>query len=127
MNKPLPDERTFPAADSERHRFCDVRLCGATSLCNGLPIPGQRALGMLMSMMFLLLLGIITTILIQMDKDPVLSRLERTPLGKANVWKVAFNMLSIGGIPLLAVVASQFPGVASFMISWIRPALEALH
>jgi hypothetical protein len=36
------------------------------------------------------------------------------------------RLAQFGALPLLTVVASQFPAVNHFWFSWVRPALEAL-
>jgi hypothetical protein len=34
---------------------------------------------------------------------------------------------SYGALPLLALLASQFPSVGRLLFSWLEPALSALH
>jgi hypothetical protein len=41
--------------------------------------------------------------------------------------QLALRLLSVGGLPLLAIVTSQFPAVAEFAFSFFRPVLRALH
>jgi hypothetical protein len=89
------------------------------------PFQGRRALGNLLSIAFLGLLVGISAILVQMDRDGILSRLDNTEAGRASLFSVGLRLLSVGGVPLLAVAASQFPAMAEFLGSWVRPMLEA--
>ena len=63
----------------------------------------------------------------QMDRDPILRRLDHPEGTVGNFLSVASNLIMVGGIPLLAVLASQFPGVADFFFSWVRPLMGASH
>jgi hypothetical protein len=62
----------------------------------------------------------------QMDKDAILSRLSDTEPGKLDS---AFyvRLVSYGALPLLTVLASQFPSIGRFLFSWVQPAIETLH
>jgi hypothetical protein len=62
----------------------------------------------------------------QMDRDPIMSRLSGTDAGKLD-WSFYFRVLSFGGLPLLALLASQFPTIGRSLFSWLEPALNALH
>jgi hypothetical protein len=37
------------------------------------------------------------------------------------------RLVSYGALPLLTVLASQFPAIGRFLFSWVQPAIEALH
>lgn len=59
------------------------------------------------------------------NRDPILSRtINERPdrLDLDFVWKTA----SMVGIPLLGLVASQFPEVSRFLFSWIEPGMSAI-
>jgi hypothetical protein len=59
------------------------------------------------------------------NRDPILSRtINEKPdrLDLDFVWKTA----SMVGIPLLGLVASQFPEVSRFLFSWIEPGMSAI-
>jgi hypothetical protein len=62
----------------------------------------------------------------QMDRDAVLSRLNRTVAGKLDL-SFYLRAASYGGLPLLTLLASQFPAVGRSLIAWLEPALNALH
>jgi len=68
----------------------------------------------------------IALVLAQVDRDALLSRLSAsTPheVGKTFYLRLA----SFGALPLLTVVATQFPPVAEFLSGWVQPVLEALR
>jgi hypothetical protein len=62
----------------------------------------------------------------QMDRDAILSRLSGTDPGKLD-WSFVLRVGSYGGLPLLALLASQFPSLGRSLFSWLEPALNALH
>lgn len=62
----------------------------------------------------------------QMSRDAILSRLSRTDPGKLD-WSFYLRVASYGGLPLLALLTSQFPPLGRFLFSWLEPALNALH
>jgi hypothetical protein len=62
----------------------------------------------------------------QMDRDAILSRLNGTVAGKLD-WSFYLRVLSYGGLPLLTLLASQFPSLGRSLSAWLEPALNALH
>jgi hypothetical protein len=75
------------------------------------------------------LLGILAAIVIStyasINRDPILSRTINERPGHLDVdflWKTA----SMVGIPILGLLASQFPEVSSFLFSWIEPGLNTV-
>ena len=62
----------------------------------------------------------------QMDRDAILSRLNGTVAGHLD-WSFYLRALSYGGLPLLTLLASQFPSVGRSLLAWLEPALNALH
>jgi len=91
------------------------------------PFQGRQSLGGLLSLVFLTLLVGVAVLMFQMDRDPILRRLDNPSGAVGNFLSVASNLIMVGGIPLLAVLASQFPSVADFFSSWVRPLAGALH
>jgi hypothetical protein len=69
----------------------------------------------------------VAAVLIQMNRDPVLSRLTRTNIGEVT-WDLPFltNLLAIVGIPLLTLLGSQFPEVRDFLFGWLAPLLKTV-
>jgi hypothetical protein len=62
----------------------------------------------------------------QMDRDAILSKLAKGTPGKLD-WSFYIRVASYGALPLLALLASQFPSVGRSLFSWLEPALSALH
>jgi hypothetical protein len=59
------------------------------------------------------------------NRDPILSRTTENRPGSLDMdfyWRAA----SMVGIPLLGLIASQFPEVSSFLFSWIEPGMAAV-
>jgi hypothetical protein len=79
-----------------------------------------------LAMLFLLLGGTVVTVFSQLDRDALFSRITRTEEGQLDR-NFLFQLLSYGGIPTLALLASYVPAVAKFFFSWIKPAMEAIH
>ncbi len=91
------------------------------------PFEGQQALASVLTVIFTIIFVLAAVMVLQMDRNPLLSNLERTTPGKADLWQAAQRLLSIGGIPLVAILASQFPSIERFFFSWIQPTIDSLH
>lgn len=76
---------------------------------------------------FFVILGVgFVSVFAQMDRDAVLSRLSESrpeEIGKSFYLRLA----SFGALPLLTVLATQFPSLSQFLSSWVQPALEAFR
>ena len=76
-----------------------------------------------------LLLGSALTLLVflRMDRNSTLSAIGDTTAGKATFDRTFFsNLLTYGGIPVLSVVFTQFPAVATLFGDWLAPLLRLL-
>jgi len=73
------------------------------------------------------LLFTVGTVLAQMDRDAILSRLSDTAPGQVRYMAFLKHMLAVGGLPLLTVLATLFPSIGSFLFSWAAPVMESLH
>ena len=62
----------------------------------------------------------------QMDRDAILSRLSGTVAGRLDL-NFYLRAISYGGLPLLTLLASQFPVLGRSLSTWLTPALNALH
>jgi hypothetical protein len=67
------------------------------------------------------------TVLLQMDRDSILSRMSETPPGEVKRGAFLLHMLSVGGLPVLTALAAVFPSMGNVLFSWIQPMLTALH
>ena len=91
------------------------------------PFQGRQSLGTLMSFVFVLLLGGVAAMMLQMYRDPILKRLEEPSGGLSGTFDIAIKLIGVAGVPLLAVLASQFPSFAEVVLNWLRPLVEASH
>jgi hypothetical protein len=90
------------------------------------PFLAHRTIGWTLTVLFLLMAVPIVCVFAQMDRDAVLSRLSDTDPGKLDK-EFYLRLISYGALPLLTVLASQFPAIGRFLFSWVQPAVEALH
>jgi hypothetical protein len=89
------------------------------------PLQGHRWIGVASAITFVALGTGIAIVFAGMDRDAILSRISAT---KPNEVGLTFylRLAQFGALPLLTVVASQFPSVNRFLFAWVQPALEAL-
>ena len=61
-------------------------------------------------------------ILVDMERDHVLSRLRTTTPGRVDIdWEFIKRIAMYGVLPLLAVIASLFPEVGGTLFGWLEP------
>jgi hypothetical protein len=62
----------------------------------------------------------------RMERNPTLSRITRTTPGELNrdFW---LQLIALGGLPLLGVLAHLFPPVSQFFFQWVAPSVAAAH
>jgi len=82
-------------------------------------------IGRLLLALFAVIAAVIWTCMSGMERDPIISRIGGTEPGKLNT-EFYFKLIGYGGLPLLGLLASQFPSISNFLLSSIEPALEAL-
>ena len=90
------------------------------------PFQSERLIDHITVGMFFVLGAGIITVLAQLDRDALLSRITDSAAGKLQS-SFYVRLLSYGAIPALTVIASQFPSVGRFLFSAVQPALEALR
>ena len=92
---------------------------------NSYPFRGERWIGY-SSVIGLVAIGAgIAVVFAQMDRDAVLSRISETKVNEIGS-SFYLRLAQFGALPLLTVLAGQFPEINSLFFSWVRPALEAL-
>ncbi len=91
------------------------------------PFQGRESLGTLMTLLFVLLLGGVAAMIIQMYRDPILKRLEEPSKGITETFEIAMKLIGVVGVPLFAVLASQYPSLAEVLLNWLQPLLETSH
>lgn len=73
------------------------------------------------------LLFTVGTVLAQMDRDAVLSRMSNSTPGQVRYMAFLKHMVAVGGLPAITVLATLFPAIGKFLFSWAAPILESLH
>ena len=86
---------------------------------------GHRWIGVASTIALLAIGTGVAVVLAGMDRDAILSRISAT---KPNEVGVTFylRLAQFGALPLLTLLASQFPALNRFLFSWVQPALESL-
>jgi hypothetical protein len=71
--------------------------------------------------------GATIRVMVQMNRNEVLSRIQRTEPGRLS-WDGQFllNLVTFGLIPLLTLLSSAFPGLRDTLFSWAEPLIKAL-
>jgi len=87
------------------------------------PFEPQIILKSAMVVLFLGVGSIVLTVYAQMHRDAILSYITDTTPGELGIdfW---FRMVSFVALPILSLVAWQFPEVANSLFSWIEPVLK---
>jgi hypothetical protein len=93
---------------------------------NSYPFQSGHVLGWFMASLLVALGIAVVFILAGSERDEVLSLLNGTKPGKLGK-DFYMNLLSYGALPVLTVLAAQFPTVGSFLFSWVQPVLQALR
>ena len=70
--------------------------------------------------------GVVLYLFMKMSRDAILSRLSSTEAGRLDR-DFYTRFLSTGALPLLTAVGSHFPSVGRFLLSWVQPAISAVH
>jgi hypothetical protein len=61
-----------------------------------------------------------------LERDPIISRIAGSKPGELGA-AFYLKLARYGALPVLGLLASQFPSISSLLLSWIEPALEALN
>jgi hypothetical protein len=93
---------------------------------NSYPFQGHRALGLGSVVGFIALSAGIGIVFAEMDRDAIMSRITDTNANELDK-TFFFRVVQYGSLPLLTVLASQFPTINNFLFSWVKPALQALR
>jgi predicted Zn-dependent protease len=87
------------------------------------PFHSPAALNWGIVVVFIVLALGILKVMVEMEKDDILSALANTEAGKLS--SDFYIRVIYGALPLFKVIASQFPSVAQFFFSWVQPSLQA--
>jgi len=107
--------------------FMLLSLLLATVLLSSYPYPPQSLLRLILLVVLGGTVGTLVFVLVQMNRDEVLSRIDRTEPGRVT-WNFSFvmNLLTFGALPLLTLLSSEFPELRKFLFAWAEPILKML-
>ena len=92
---------------------------------NGYPVGPHHSI---MIMLLTIFGGLVITVFIvfsQMHRDAILSRTTSTEPGKLDIGFYQ-KLISVLGVPIIGLIASQFPEISNFLFSWLEPSLQTL-
>jgi hypothetical protein len=106
--------------------FLLLALLLTTALLSCYPFQPQSLAKLVFFFIVIGTIGAIVLVMSRLNRDEVLSRITQTEPGRIT-WNATFilNLLVFGGVPLLALISSEFPGVRDFLFSWLGPVLKA--
>jgi hypothetical protein len=87
-------------------------------------IQAPQSIGRLLMILFVILGAATFSCLAGLERDTLLSRISGSDPGKFNSG-FYLKLASYGGLPVLSVLASEFPSISNFLLSWVEPTLEA--
>jgi len=87
------------------------------------PFTAHHLMSWLIIIVFILLSAGVIIVMAEMSRECILSRLSKTEPGKLDKGFL-LQVVSYGALPLFTVIASEIPGVAHFLFSWVEPALR---
>jgi hypothetical protein len=90
------------------------------------PFQSPHVIAWFLGLSLLGLGGPVVWAFMEMGRDATLSRITNTKAGSLD-WEFYLRTASFVALPLLTLLASQFPSVGQYISSWIQPALKALH
>ena len=76
--------------------------------------------------LFVVVGSAVTFVFAQMERDAILSRLAGSEAGTLSKGFL-LHVVRYGALPVLGLVASLFPAVATFLFSWVGPSIEGLQ
>jgi hypothetical protein len=93
---------------------------------NVYPFEPRGMIGTLSIFLLIVIILVVISVFTQIRRDATLSQITNTKPGKlgGDIWLKIFQF---GALPLLSLLAAQFPEVANFLFSWLEPALQTLR
>jgi hypothetical protein len=87
---------------------------------------GPQIVARFLAVVFVVIGYLIVRVLAAMQRNPILSTISRTKPGELNAefWT---QLVSLGALPLIGVLAHLFPSVSQFLFRWVAPHVQAIH
>ena len=107
--------------------FLLLSLVLATLVIASYPYHPQSLLRVLLLIVLLGAVGVTLLVLVQMNRDEVLSRIARTEPGRLT-WDFSFvlHLAAFGAVPLLTLLSSEFPALRGLLFAWVQPLMQML-
>ncbi|MDB4949516.1 MAG: hypothetical protein JWM27_2165 [Gemmatimonadetes bacterium] len=107
--------------------FLFVSLLLGTALLSTYPFHAQSVARVVFVCVMLATVGSLLMVMVQTNRDEVLSRIAGTPPGRIT-WdsSFVFNGLLLALAPLMALVSSEFPALREVAFSWLAPVVKLL-
>ena len=107
--------------------FMLLSLVLTTLLVSSYPYQPQSRLKLLLLLVLVGTVGSLIAVLVQMNRNEVLSRIARTEPGQIT-WNAPFilNLFTFAVVPLLTLLSSEVPALRAAIFSWLQPLLGAL-
>jgi hypothetical protein len=107
--------------------FLFLSLLLSTVLLSCYPFPGQSLVKLAFMVVLLVTVGALLLVMVQMNRDELLSRIGGTEPGKIT-WDSSFvlNGMMVGVVPLLALVSSEFPAVRQVLFAGLDPLVKSI-
>ena len=91
------------------------------------PFQGGKSLPDLLGVVFFIVLAMTGVMITGILRNPMLRLLEDRDSNPAGALQVILHLVTVGGVPLLALLAWQFPWIGQIAFSWLRPLWGAIH
>jgi hypothetical protein len=93
---------------------------------NSYPVQAPLLVGRFVAVLFVAIGAVIVWVFAGMERNTILSIISRTKPGEltSDFWT---QLIAMGILPLIGVMAHLFPALGNFLSSWIAPSVEALH
>ena len=88
-------------------------------------LQAPRLIGRFLLILFVCMGFVVCRCLAGMERNPILSKIGNTNAGKLDT-EFYLKLAGYGALPVLGLLASEFPSVSTFLFSWVQPALEAV-
>ena len=92
---------------------------------NGYAVVPHHSIMVLLIGLLLAFVIVVVAVFAQMHRDTILSRTTSTEPGKLDLGFYE-KLISVLGVPIIGLLASQFPEISNFLFSWLEPSLQTL-
>ena len=105
--------------------FLLLSLLLMTALLSSYPFQPQSLLKLVFFFLLLATVGAMMLVLLQANRDEVLSRINQTEPGRVT-WNLGFvtSVFTFGLVPILTLLSSEFPALHDAVFSWIEPVVK---